>query len=154
MCPCTFGRVLSLTSSDAQMESVCSASLHTHQYFNDTLTHSSLDETSLERNLLLVSVSLQYLLIRVFPIPLLCLTVWCLSKSAKSKVWPSHVTTHPPRKRRRSALLTSLLMCPLYGGLVTDCFGLKVTDQGDVIKHRTSKKFLLAPLIRQNIHQQ
>lgn len=35
----------------ARMESVCSASLHTHQYFKDALTHSSLDETSLGRNL-------------------------------------------------------------------------------------------------------
>lgn len=90
-CPHTFGRALTSSASggqrssthkhtvhtqtlslclsflSAQTESVCSASLHTHQYFKDTLTHSSLDETSLGRNLpVSLSLSLQHLLIRVF----------------------------------------------------------------------------------------
>lgn len=47
-----------------QLGPVCSASLYTHQYFTDTLTHSSL-ETSLARNLLLFSLSLWHVLIRL-----------------------------------------------------------------------------------------
>lgn len=46
------------SSLRSQMESVGSASLHTHQYFKDALTHSSRDETSLGRILLLVSFCL------------------------------------------------------------------------------------------------
>lgn len=91
----SLGLSLCLPLLSAQTESVCSASLHTHQYFRDTLTHSSLDETSLGRNLLLFSLSLsltqQYLLIRLFSIPLCLsvslfhLTIWCFSKVVNQK---------------------------------------------------------------------
>lgn len=67
---------------------VCSASLYTHQYFREALTHSS-PETSLERNLPSLPPSLQYVLI-----------TFC----GKSEVWRSHAANGEVRQIMKAGL--------------------------------------------------